>query len=213
MNRTEPVRIFKSNFLEFFTHIHPWQIAVVWGLVDAFFLYRGIMYPGGTVSRAVHIPLAFIAGLLLWTLSEYVLHRWIFHFKPRTPFQERMSFMFHGVHHAQPMVKTRLVMPFPLGIPLAGIFCGLFYLITAVILGSPHLFAPTFSGFLTGYLIYDLGHYSFHHLKTKNAYLLFLRKHHMRHHGADSTMRYGVSSPLWDYIFGTMPKDSTGTAS
>jgi sterol desaturase/sphingolipid hydroxylase (fatty acid hydroxylase superfamily) len=104
------------------------------------------------------------------------------------------------------MVKTRLVMPFPLSIPLAALFLGLFYLLTMYILGQPRILAPVFSGFITGYLIYDLGHYSFHHFKTKNSYLLYLRKHHMRHHGTDSRMRYGVSSPVWDYVFKTMPK-------
>jgi len=57
---------------------------------------------------------AFFGGILLWSFAEYCLHRFIFHFTPRTQRQKRIAFLMHGVHHAQPRVKTRLVMP-PLG--------------------------------------------------------------------------------------------------
>jgi hypothetical protein len=63
-----------------------------------------------------------IVGLILWTLIEYGVHRFVFHFKPRNAWQERISFLFHGVHHAQPMAKSRLVMPPAVSIPLALLF-------------------------------------------------------------------------------------------
>ncbi len=206
MKEKEPIRLFKSDFLEFFTHIHPWQIAVVWGAVNVYFLFRAVTGPGTVAAKAVFIPVAFLVGLFFWTIAEYILHRFLFHFHPRKPWQERVSFLFHGVHHAQPMVKTRLVMPFPVSIPLAAIFLGLFYLVFAVLLRAPQWMAPAFSGFLTGYLFYDLGHYAFHHIKTNNPYLQWVRKHHMRHHGSEDHLRFGVSNPLWDYVFRTMPK-------
>ena len=33
---------------------------------------------------------------------------------------------------------------------------------------------------------------------------LWLKQHHMRHHYQTDDLYYGVSTPLWDYIFGTM---------
>lgn len=206
MTGKEPIRLFKSDFLEFFSHIHPLQIAILWGAANAFIMYRAITGHPGAGGKIVYIPLAFVVGIFFWTFSEYTLHRWLFHFTPKTPLQERISFLFHGIHHAQPMVKTRLVMPFPLSIPLASLFLGLFFLVCSVLLNKPQWVAPAFSGFISGYMFYDLGHYAFHHIKTNNSYIQYVRKHHMRHHGSESHLRFGVSSPLWDYVFGTMPR-------
>lgn len=206
MKTKEPIRVFKSDFLEFFTHIHPLQIAILWGALDAYLIYRAVFGFSNTTMKGLYLPLAFLAGLFIWTFAEYALHRWLFHFKTRTPIQERISFLFHGFHHAEPMVKTRLVMPFPVSIPLASLFFGLFYLICAILLKRPQWIAPAFSGFISGYLFYDLGHFAFHHIKTKNPYLVYVRKHHMRHHGSESHLLFGVSNPLWDYVFRTMPR-------
>ena len=88
-------------------------------------------------GSAAFIPLGFLAGLFLWTFAEYTLHRFLFHHKPTSPRQERIFFLFHGIHHAQPQVKTRLVMPFPVSIPMALLFFGLFYLILGVAVEMP----------------------------------------------------------------------------
>jgi sterol desaturase/sphingolipid hydroxylase (fatty acid hydroxylase superfamily) len=206
MKSQEPVRIFKTDFMEFFTHIYPWQVAVLWGALEIFLFYSAITAAGTAGIKVLYIPVAFLLGLFSWTFAEYTLHRWLFHFKPKTPIQERISFLFHGVHHEQPMVKTRLVMPFPVSIPLASLFLGLFYLICSFVFRRPEWMAPAFAGFIAGYMFYDLGHYAFHHSKTKNPYIVYVRKHHMRHHGSESHLRFGVSNPLWDYVFGTMPR-------
>ncbi|MFN2155694.1 MAG: fatty acid hydroxylase, partial [Anaerolineae bacterium] len=113
----EPIRLFKSDFLEFFTHIHPAVVLVIWLPITGYFLYRATLSPGLALRLVLGIP----SGLFLWTLVEYVVHRFVFHFPPRTPRQERISFLFHGVHHAQPMEKSRLVMPPVVSIPLAAI--------------------------------------------------------------------------------------------
>lgn len=200
----EPIRLFKSDFLEFFTHIHPAVVVAIWAPVAAYFLVSAIVRRPAGMSAA-YIPLAFVAGLFVWTFAEYVLHRFVFHFRPRGPLQERISFLFHGVHHAQPMSKTRLVMPPAVSIPMSAVMYGLFYLLLAVAFGAPHLVAPSFSGFIVGYLCYDMLHYSMHHANLKWSYLKYIRSHHMRHHGQTPNQRYGVSSPLWDWVFGTEP--------
>jgi sterol desaturase/sphingolipid hydroxylase (fatty acid hydroxylase superfamily) len=34
-----------------------------------------------------------------------------------------------------------------------------------------------------------------------------LRKHHYLHHFKTPEARYGVSTPLWDVVFGTLPRE------
>jgi sterol desaturase/sphingolipid hydroxylase (fatty acid hydroxylase superfamily) len=200
----EPIRLFRSDFLEFFTHIHPIVVLVIWMPVVAVFLANAIIgRPAG--ASHLYIPVCFAAGLFVWTLAEYTLHRFVFHFRPHTPWQERISFLFHGVHHAQPMSRTRLVMPPAVSMPLAALFYGFFYLLFGVLLGVRRWVAPLFSGFIAGYLIYDMLHYSTHHFRLRSPVWQFIRRHHMRHHAQTPDMRFGVSSPLWDIVFGTMP--------
>jgi sterol desaturase/sphingolipid hydroxylase (fatty acid hydroxylase superfamily) len=201
----EPIRLFRSDFLEAFTHIHPAVVPGVWGPVVTGFLAAAILRAARSGAGALAIPLGFLAGLFLWTLVEYTLHRYLFHFKPRTPRQERLSFLIHGVHHAQPLEKTRLVMPLPVSIPLALLFYALFRLVVGLLLGRPAWVDPLFAGLVTGYIAYDLLHYSAHHFQLRGPALVFLRRHHMRHHAGSWNDRFGVSSPLWDYVFGTMP--------
>jgi sterol desaturase/sphingolipid hydroxylase (fatty acid hydroxylase superfamily) len=202
----EPIRLFKSDFLEFFTHVHPAVVPIVWLPVAATFLIVPALRHPETAGLKFILPLGFLLGLFLWTLTEYTLHRFVFHFRPRTPLQERIAFLFHGVHHAQPQVKTRLVMPPAVSIPLALIFYGLYVLILGVVLGATAWIGPTFAGFLAGYVIYDLTHYATHHYPMRRGYLKFLKRHHMQHHYKTPNARYGVSSPIWDWVFGTSPR-------
>ncbi len=198
-----PVRLFKSDFLEFFTHISPVTVVIIWLPVAVYFTWSAVDNLRG--KDGWFIPAAVLLGLFLWTISEYLLHRFLFHFKPRTPQQERMSFLFHGVHHAQPQCKTRLVMPIALSIPLAAVFFLLFSLIFGSLLGVLTWVGPLFSGFLVGYLIYDLTHYATHHFPMRSGYAKYIKRYHMQHHYKTPDARFGVSSPAWDYVFRTMP--------
>jgi sterol desaturase/sphingolipid hydroxylase (fatty acid hydroxylase superfamily) len=200
----QPVRLFQSDSLEFFTHISPVAITVIWLPVALFFLISAIV---SAADAWLRIPLGLVIGLVLWTLSEYLLHRFVFHFKPRAPWQERIVFLFHGIHHYQPNCKTRLVMPPVVSIPLSFVFYGAVYLVAGVALGAYTWVAPIFSGLIFGYLAYDLTHYATHHLPLKGRYLKYLKKHHMLHHFKTPDARYGVSSPIWDFVFGTNPAD------
>jgi sterol desaturase/sphingolipid hydroxylase (fatty acid hydroxylase superfamily) len=79
------------------------------------------------------------------------------------------------------------------------------YLIFAVVLGLPHWVGPVLSGFIAGYLFYDLTHYATHHFPMRAGMWKWLKRYHMMHHYKSPNQRYGVSSPLWDYVFGTKP--------
>jgi sterol desaturase/sphingolipid hydroxylase (fatty acid hydroxylase superfamily) len=205
VHQEEPIRLFRSDFLEFFSHISPWTVALLWTPVVLYFLLQSILRLPAS-APAWHIPLGVFTGWFVWTFVEYTIHRFIFHYHPKTEKIKKFFFIMHGIHHAQPMCKTRLVMPPVVSVPLALLFFGLFYLVFVLIGGAEAWLYPAFTGFIGGYLLYDLTHYNIHHSKVRKGFFFNIRKHHLRHHGACDFMRFGVTFPLWDHVFGTMPK-------
>jgi len=199
----EPIRLFKSDFLEFFTHIHPAVVLVLYVPVVLFFLARAFAEQGGSAIGPVFGVYA--VGLFVWSMSEYLLHRFLFHWEPTHPSLKRAWYLIHGVHHEQPQCKTRLVMPPVLSIPLAILFFLFFKMLIGTILGLPLWVAPLFSGFVTGYIAYDMMHYAEHHLSMKWGFFKFVKRYHLLHHYKTPDHRYGVSNPFWDYVFGTKP--------
>ena len=195
------IRLFKSDFLEFFTHISPAAILILWVPVTVLLLYFSVK----TTSLGVIVG-AFLLGLFLWTLGEYTLHRFLFHYPAKSEKARKIFFLFHGVHHYQPQDKTRLVMPFPVSIPLALLFYGLFHLIWGILLNAPQWVNPLTAGFMVGYLIYDLTHYATHHFQMRRGYARYIKRYHMAHHYKDENSHYGVSSPIWDWVFNTAGK-------
>lgn len=174
--RDEPIWLFKSDFLEFFTHISPLAVLVIWLPVVGYFVYRSIII---NINALYVSPVGIILGLMLWTLAEYLLHRFLFHFPAKTPGQERISFLFHGIHHEQPKIKTRLVMPPAVSIPLALVFYGLFVFVFTLLFGIPNWVSSVFAGFITGYTFYDMTHYATHHTPMKKGYFRTVRQQHM----------------------------------
>jgi sterol desaturase/sphingolipid hydroxylase (fatty acid hydroxylase superfamily) len=189
--------LFESRFLDFFSRIHPAVPAAIYLPVIAALVW----FAAEDGSGALEIALLALAGIGLWTLAEYWLHRKVFHWEPDNGLGRRLHFIIHGVHHEHPNDKLRLVMPPSASIPLAALFFGVFFLV----FGFPTAF-PIFAGFLFGYLIYDYTHYYVHHYVPKSDLGKRLREQHMRHHFQDHRFGYGVSSPLWDVVFGTLPR-------
>jgi sterol desaturase/sphingolipid hydroxylase (fatty acid hydroxylase superfamily) len=189
--------MFDSDFLEKFSRIHPATPFVFWIPIAAFVTGRALYTHTVTPGHAV--ALAF-GGLFAWTFAEYILHRYVFHWINESSWGKRIHFLLHGVHHDFPNDKDRLVMPLLTSIPLAIIFYSLF----SVTLGTNA--APFFSGFTVGYLCYDGTHYAVHHFKQTSRIGKWVKRHHMLHHHMDHDGGFGVSSPLWDVIFSTMPK-------
>ena len=201
-----PIRLFRSDALEFFTHIHPAVVLVMYVPVVAIFLALGIAGRAPGSSRLGVLGL-YVVGVLFWSLLEYVLHRYVFHFEPRGPRLKWVWYLIHGVHHEQPQCKTRLVMPPILSVPLALLFYGLFHVLVGGLLGAPRAVAPLFAGTVTGYLAYDMMHYAEHHLAMQWGPLKYLKRYHLLHHFKTPEERFGVSSPLWDVVFGTRPPE------
>ena len=195
-NKDESARLFTSNFMEFFTHVH-WSVPIILYVpVIVYFLART---SGVTDYGAGTAVLLFLGGLFVWTFTEYTLHRFVFHYQPSSTWGQRMHFLVHGVHHDYPNDSKRLVMPTVVSIPLALLFFGLFTLL----LGDTFT-PPFFAGFLFGYVCYDTIHYATHHAPLKSPLGLWVKHHHVRHHYLDNGRGFGVSTPLWDYVFRTM---------
>jgi sterol desaturase/sphingolipid hydroxylase (fatty acid hydroxylase superfamily) len=197
----ESIRIFKNPILESFTHVHPIVPLVLWAPVILFLFYRG-----ATVKHVSPIQFSYllICGLLLWTITEYVLHRYVFHWNSKSRAGKYFVFLFHGLHHDDPQDPTRLVMPPVPAILIVSLLWGLFSLI------FPAQFLEVIMAyFLIGYLCYDYIHYATHHFAMTSTIGRYLRKYHLQHHYSGEASKYGVSSPLWDYIFGTVqgPKE------
>jgi sterol desaturase/sphingolipid hydroxylase (fatty acid hydroxylase superfamily) len=194
-NKDETVRMFKSDFLEGFSRVHFTVPLFIYLPVVIYFLYRAIFKYELSVVTIISL---IVFGIAVWTLTEYALHRFVFHFEPNSEFGQRIHFIFHGVHHDYPSDSRRLVMPPSVSVPLAIIF----YFLFDSLLGSANV-APFFVGFILGYLSYDMTHYAIHHYNMHNRFWLAIKNHHMRHHFMDSKKGFGVSSPVWDDVFGS----------
>ncbi|MEJ2104124.1 MAG: sterol desaturase family protein [Ignavibacteriaceae bacterium] len=194
-NKDETVRMFNSDFMEAFSRVHYTVPLIIYIPVILVMLYLSIV-----VHKISYLNIAvlFIGGIAAWTLAEYLLHRFVFHFKAKSEFGKKIHFIFHGVHHDYPSDSKRLVMPPSVSIPLAVIF----YFIFRLIFGEA-LMLPFFAGFIAGYLFYDISHYAIHHFNMHSKFWLAIKNHHMLHHYQDEYKGYGVSSPFWDYIFRT----------
>jgi sterol desaturase/sphingolipid hydroxylase (fatty acid hydroxylase superfamily) len=196
--KPETGRMFKSNFFERFSRVHPATPFVFYIPLLAWVLYRCVERGApGTLTVAGLV----VGGFATWSLTEYLLHRFLFHWGENgTAFGRRVHVLLHGVHHDWPNDKTRLVMPLGASIPIAIIFYAFFRGVIGATWGE-----PLYVGMGIGYLLYDFTHYSVHHFKQRTRVGKWLRKHHMVHHFADHDGGFGVSSPVWDVVFGTMP--------
>jgi len=192
-NSSKSERMFKSDALEALSKIHFAVPLFIYIPVITYFVYSSLEQHIGTGF----FLFIFLIGFMTWTFTEYILHRYIFHFEPASKWGQRIHFIFHGVHHDYPNDKKRLVMPPSASIPLAL----LFYFLFSLVLKSQSQLHAFYAGFLFGYLLYDMLHYAIHHYNFKSSLMKTIKKHHMLHHYSDSTKGYGVSSALWDLIF------------
>jgi dihydroceramide fatty acyl 2-hydroxylase len=204
LSRSELLRaspaMFETKWLDKVSRVHPVVPLFLFVPAIVALLVLGFVNGVGAMA-AVWIR----GGYLVWTLTEYWLHRLVFHFEPDHGIGARLHWIMHGVHHDHPNDPMRLVMPPSVSVPLSSLFILGFYLV----LGSP-AFMPFGAAFLGGYLYYDMLHYHVHHHRPTTALGKRLRELHMRHHFQDHDRGYGVSAPFWDHVFGTAPTNPSG---
>lgn len=194
--KDETIQMFQNPFLEWCSRIHWTYPLIIWVPV----LIASLTYAIINFDLAIStIILFFIIGLFSWTLIEYIMHRFVFHYHPTSAFGQRLHFLMHGVHHDYPNDSKRLVMPplmsFILAIP--------FFLCFYYGLDQGAKSFSSFAGVVFGYLCYDMIHYAVHHAKWQNSYFEKIKKHHMAHHFVHPDAGFGVSSLIWDVVFRT----------
>lgn len=196
-NHKGSATLFENPVLERLSRTHIAVPVSIFLVIAAGLLYYGFTH--GFIDLLSAFGL-FLLGWLLFTLLEYLAHRYIFHMHTDTPFKETIQYKFHGVHHQYPKDKERLAMP-PI---MSLLISSLLFFVFRLVFGN--LVFGILAGLLFGYALYLLVHYAIHaYAPPKNA-LKILWVHHSIHHYKDHDRAYGVSSPLWDWILGTMPK-------
>lgn len=188
-------RLFENPVLEWLTRTH---IAVP---LIVFFIYASVLLYWSITHTTLSAPLTvsmFFLGLIAFTWVEYIVHRYLFHMGTSTETRAKMQYTMHGVHHEFPKDKERLAMPPVLSITIATLLLFLFRMVLGDFVFS---FLP---GFLVGYAFYLSVHYMVHAYAPPKNFLKILWINHSVHHYKDGKAVYGVSSPLWDYIYGTM---------
>lgn len=188
-------RLFQNEYMEMMTKTHPLVIYSIYLPIIGFMLYYGVAYKSLTVGAEV---LYFLGGALFWSLFEYVMHRFAFHFIAESPRAQKFVYTMHGVHHEFPRDKERLFMPpLPSLIISALIFLGMHF-----ILGWQAL--AFFPGFVFGYLLYGSMHFAIHAYAPPRFLKALWRNHHLHHYKVPEK-GFGVSSVLWDIVFRTVP--------
>jgi sterol desaturase/sphingolipid hydroxylase (fatty acid hydroxylase superfamily) len=200
-----PVRLFKSDALERLTHTSVATILGFW--IPIFVLCLGLgIYRGGFGAQTA--ALLVIAGAGAWTLFEYLLHRFGFHIERWIPAARPLAYLMHGCHHEDPGDASRDIMPLIGSVPIFAVL---------IVLAVPIFGAATaltlLGGFGFAYLGYDLTHYACHQRRWRGRITGYLKRHHLSHHYADGRRNFGVTSPLWDVVFGTLRRSERRRAS
>ncbi|KAG5515967.1 hypothetical protein RHGRI_036861 [Rhododendron griersonianum] len=150
----EGPRFFESDFWEFLTKNQWWVIPLIWLPVVCWSISLSVRM-GHT---PLHIALMMVFGILIWTLIEYTLHRFLFHINTKSYWGNTIHYLLHGCHHKHPMDGLRLVFP-----PAAtAVLCVPFWNLVKLIF-TPSLTPAMFGGGLLGYVMYDVTHYYLHH--------------------------------------------------
>ena len=202
INNEGQARIFKNQHLEMLAKTRPWVIYSIYIPVNIFFVvYAWLQFHYSLKLIAV----IFLTAMLSWTLFEYLVHHFLFHFEASSSIGKRLVYIFHENHHDFPRDKNRLFMPPAPSIFMASVVFFLFYGISLLISGSVGHTMVFFSGFMSGYLIYVSIHFAIHCYAPPKYLKILWRNQHL-HHYRYPDKAFGVSSLFWDKLFGTLPQ-------
>ncbi|PFH36354.1 cytochrome b5 family heme/steroid binding domain-containing protein [Besnoitia besnoiti] len=187
-------------WMEPFSKTQWWVVPLVW-LPVVFFMICENLKIYSPVACAAYV----LFGLFAWTFVEYFLHRFVFHFPEHWLPDNRpvrvVHFLLHAVHHFLPLDPLRLVVPPALFVVLSVFVYGLVSLVVPA-----WLIRAAWPGGMLGYVGYDMIHYSTHHFAVleRFSHIREMKNYHMRHHYRYPLLGFGVSSKLWDHVFGTL---------
>ncbi|MDF2115595.1 sterol desaturase family protein [Roseiarcaceae bacterium H3SJ34-1] len=187
-------RLFDNPLLDMLSRVDPRVPVIVYGPIVVTMLIWALWHGAGVAT----VVASFVAGYFIWTLVEYLGHRFLFHLEFPGSFGARLHFLMHGVHHDYPSDPLRLVMP----VLMSGPIMALALLVTWAAFPQA-MQVPVLAGFIAGYIVYDRVHFLLHHSRSQNPTFLRLKRLHMLHHFTDKTRCYGVAAPWWDNVFRT----------
>ncbi len=193
--------IFENSILEPLTKAPPYISATIYTLTVIVLLAIAVNMQ--VVDTFWQGAVIYVGAIFFWTFFEYFAHRYLFHideYFPNSKLAQKAAYTFHGIHHEYPRDTQRIIMP-----PVPGLLIiGLLYLFFIVVLGDyAYIFMP---GFVTGYLLYTRIHYKTHTTPVP-SYLKSQYRHHALHHYKHPEKAFGISTKLWDRVFGTMPPE------
>jgi sterol desaturase/sphingolipid hydroxylase (fatty acid hydroxylase superfamily) len=190
-------QLFSNPILEKLSRTHIAVPLVIFFLYSAALLYWSVTHT--SLSLLISVGM-FLLGALAFSWVEYMVHRHVFHMKTYTALRAKLQYTMHGVHHEFPKDRDRLAMPPLLSVTISTVLLLLFKLVLGDLVFS---FLP---GFLVGYAAYLGIHYMVHAYQPPRNFFKYLWINHSVHHYKNGEVVFGVSSPLWDYIYGTMRK-------
>jgi sterol desaturase/sphingolipid hydroxylase (fatty acid hydroxylase superfamily) len=195
-------KLFQNPVLEKLTRTHISVPLTIFSVFSLALLAWSVTHTSLSAGTTIGL---FLLGVLAFTWVEYVVHRYVFHIKTYTAFRTKFQYIVHGVHHEYPKDKDRLAMPPLLSVTISTILLLLFRLVMG---DFAFAFLP---GFIVGYAAYLGIHYMVHAFAPPKNIFKILWINHGTHHYKNGEMIYGVSSPLWDYIYGTMKEKKLST--
>ena len=139
------------------------------------------------------------AGLLSWGLFEYSIHRWVLHREPPREGAGLPGNRTHLAHHADPNALDRLNVQLSESLPV----CVVYFLAAWALTFDFGAAVFAYDGLMLGYFFYEFLDYQAHHGAARGRVVRYYRRYHLMHHHYDARVRFGVTSPLFDYLFGT----------
>lgn len=198
-------KMYESAFMERITRTPIWVPQIMWVAIGAIFIWFSV---SKMALNPYTVIILVLSGFVTWTLTEYLVHRFLYHTETNYDWLYSIQYKGHGFHHLYPKDPERLAMPPIPGLVFSSVFLALFYLAM-----GKYAFA-FFPGFMIGYDCYISMHY-FQHVVKSPAYKPWkkLWRHHKAHHYSNPYAAFGVSTRLWDWVFSTMPRyDKTQTS-
>ncbi len=189
-------RYFKNPLLEKMAYTSALTLNIVFIPIAIYFLYLS-----SQKHSMVIVCLGVFAGLFLWSLLEYVMHRFAFHFKFKNEKLKRLHAILHLSHHEFIHDKRKYQTLILVSLPTA--ILG-YYLLTWLFGAYAQ---PMVAGLIIGYVLYEFTHASTHRMKMDAMMVRHVKQHHMSHHFLDQEKNFGVTSPLWDIVFKTRLTD------
>jgi dihydroceramide fatty acyl 2-hydroxylase len=175
-----------------------------WKCFTPFFLYTAVAFFLGiaaTVGEEPHkagILLLLVSGFLSWGELEYSLHRFIFHFDAHSILVHKFVYAAHLSHHEKPRSTDDLFAKLRISLPVAAGY----WLLAWAVLGW-RAASYLLIGLIGGYFCYEWLHFQAHHARPRLRLFRYLKRYHLLHHYRTPGLRFGVTSPLFDLMFGT----------